>query len=784
MALTKEQKDAVGKAEARYARLNTDLDDLQEKTKDTLPEDLMSEADKRQRRAFLETLYREHGEAEKAFERIIQGNELQDASFLGRGALVARTVMRIVLKTPGGNVRGYGTGFLVGDGVLITNNHVLASSDAAILAEAEAYFERDIYGRDRQPWRFQLDPKLFFTSVDLDFTIVGVAPRDIEGEHQLADLGWLPLIGGLGKVADGEWLTIIQHPAGERKQICVRENRLLKRDADVLWYSTDTLGGSSGSPVFNNDWLLVALHHSGIPEKNAKGQWLTIDGNVLDSGRHSDKDIKWIANEGIRVSRIVETLRTTPTIMDNPRAQAIVTASAVGLQSRLPVYYRDGFGPNLTSNAAPPSNPGPASGPVEIKSRQGNIAMSERIISLQLAVDDSGNVRIVDQSAQSESLAMAGPLEYKKKQLEYSAPARPREDWIKGFDEEFLGTGQLRVNLPVVKKGNVAPLIDRDGVRCDKELADFKAGKSYTKRTDAYGHAMNPAEAEAGILRYNNFSAIMNPDRRLAYFVAANVDGSFAVDLGRPDVPWLEDERILPEHQLNDSFYRGSLFDRGHLARREELEWGSDPIDATRRANGTFVHTNCAPQFWKFNREKGAMSKGVLLWQGIETFVLEKVARIGKFRIQVISGPIFGEFDREFRGERIPFDYWKIVAAEKDDGTLFATAFVLSQQTFVEVGDLVRPKEAAIEEMFAQFETYQRPIEEIEKLTGLGFTFGSGKSPKALATVDPFSPHPDKPLWDRRRRRGSGPGLHESWGDGEARSPGGPLASMDDIVFD
>jgi V8-like Glu-specific endopeptidase len=33
-----------------------------------------------------------------------------------------------------------------------------------------------------------------------------------------------------------------------------------------LRYRTNTLNGSSGSPVFNQDWEILALHHAGDPQ--------------------------------------------------------------------------------------------------------------------------------------------------------------------------------------------------------------------------------------------------------------------------------------------------------------------------------------------------------------------------------------------------------------------------------------------------------------------------------------------------------------------------------------
>jgi Trypsin-like peptidase domain len=103
----------------------------------------------------------------------------------------------------------------------------------------------------------------FYASEALDFALVAVFPNSEQDGLPLAPFGHLPLVETLGKAVVGEWLTIIQHPNGERKQVCVRENQLIRIEGDVLWYSTDTLGGSSGAPVLNNGWIVVALHHSG-----------------------------------------------------------------------------------------------------------------------------------------------------------------------------------------------------------------------------------------------------------------------------------------------------------------------------------------------------------------------------------------------------------------------------------------------------------------------------------------------------------------------------------------
>ena len=75
-------------------------------------------------------------------------------------------------------------------------------------------------------------------------------------------------------------------------------------------YTGDTKPGSSGSPVFSDAWEVIALHHSGVPDTNGAGDWLDVDGNVWDEATDPEwEQIKWVANEGIRVSSLVARIR-------------------------------------------------------------------------------------------------------------------------------------------------------------------------------------------------------------------------------------------------------------------------------------------------------------------------------------------------------------------------------------------------------------------------------------------------------------------------------------------
>jgi V8-like Glu-specific endopeptidase len=64
------------------------------------------------------------------------------------------------------------------------------------------------------------------------------------------------------KGISGQSVSIIQHPKGNRKEIVLYGNRVQAVYQDFIQYETDAEPGSSGSPIFNEQWQLVGLHHS------------------------------------------------------------------------------------------------------------------------------------------------------------------------------------------------------------------------------------------------------------------------------------------------------------------------------------------------------------------------------------------------------------------------------------------------------------------------------------------------------------------------------------------
>ncbi len=180
-----------------------------------------------------------------SIERTIGTNDLLNINYLKKGIDAARPVGRITSVTDEG--RFFGTGFLIGTNIFITNNHVIASKTEARNSYVEFNYEEDKNDRPINPITFDFDPnKLFITSVNLDFTILYVKNASYDGAHDLSEFGSLKLIERTGKLQEGEMVSIIQHPKGQRKQVALRNNEVTDIFDQFIHYVTDTEPGSSG----------------------------------------------------------------------------------------------------------------------------------------------------------------------------------------------------------------------------------------------------------------------------------------------------------------------------------------------------------------------------------------------------------------------------------------------------------------------------------------------------------------------------------------------------------
>lgn len=202
---------------------------------------------------------------------------------------------------------------------------------AAVLARSESVVEFD-YQDDADGGRchsflFDLEPQIFFlTEQALDYTVTAVKRTARDGQTALCTFGLLPLIVDEAKVLNGE-----------PKRLALRTNDLIDILEQFLHYHTDTAPGSSGSPVFNDQWEIVALHHSGVPNRDEQGNILKRGGGqwLKEMG---DQWIDWIANEGVRISRLLTHIQqqTLSTSQADPLRKDLVTAGNGALPEMTP----------------------------------------------------------------------------------------------------------------------------------------------------------------------------------------------------------------------------------------------------------------------------------------------------------------------------------------------------------------------------------------------------------------------------------------------------------------
>jgi hypothetical protein len=216
-----------------------------------------------------------------ALEKIIgRESTLLPIRFLELGLRRSRAVCRVV-RADGAS----GTGFLVEDDLLLTNHHVLPADNTAAGAIAQFNYEETMQGLALASKEYRVEPhRGFATSVEHDWTAVRIQPG-ASSEWGVLSLTRTPL-------RRGDRVNIVQHPGGGPKRVGMYHNLVVFADDPPtrVQYLTDTMPGSSGSPVFDQQWNVVALHHS--------GGWLMEPGTKARSFR----------NEGIAAAVLLDGL--------------------------------------------------------------------------------------------------------------------------------------------------------------------------------------------------------------------------------------------------------------------------------------------------------------------------------------------------------------------------------------------------------------------------------------------------------------------------------------------
>jgi hypothetical protein len=226
----------------------------------------------------------------KPLEEIIQAN----AKFINLAILREKLPLLegqvCWIEIPGGG----GTGFLVGPDLVVTNYHVIQrlEKEKASWQDVKCRFDfKQATDGTIIEWKKQ-------TEVGLDGAkplIHGQPPSEYDWNPTLGDpapdetdcallrlarrVGEEPIGGGVGDplaqkrgwinatfepppLVDGNQIFLLQHPRGGPLQLSIGTVKEFNKRGTRIRYDANSKDGSSGSPCFNVDLQLVALHHA------------------------------------------------------------------------------------------------------------------------------------------------------------------------------------------------------------------------------------------------------------------------------------------------------------------------------------------------------------------------------------------------------------------------------------------------------------------------------------------------------------------------------------------
>jgi V8-like Glu-specific endopeptidase len=191
----------------------------------------------------------------------------------------------------------FGTGFLVGPNLVMTNYHVVADVledrqsvrdvvfrfDYRLLADGTTLNPGTEFRLHDSAWRVDDSPYSPEGPDELDYALLrlddspGTMPINFNEPGGQAR-GWFNVPTNSVCLKPGDPLHILQHPDARPLELALDTEAIIGISANRtrVRYRTNTQRGSSGSPCFDAEWNLVALHHGGDPsygDLSEKGDW-------------------------------------------------------------------------------------------------------------------------------------------------------------------------------------------------------------------------------------------------------------------------------------------------------------------------------------------------------------------------------------------------------------------------------------------------------------------------------------------------------------------------------
>lgn len=214
------------------------------------------------------------GDAKVQYERIVlkSVNFAKFDKWQADAAAASHAVCRI--ECPVG--QGQGTGFLIGPDLVMTNHHVVkdqiaSGGDAWKEVACRFGYRADKTGKEVSEgtaYRLIADPLVTHSEVTaLDYAVIRLsAPAGADPIDGAAagTRGWLQALRHTFEMA--EPIYLVQHP--DAADIRVTVGAYVGGDNRSIQYQANSLPGSSGSPCFNANWKLVALHRGAVKTAN------------------------------------------------------------------------------------------------------------------------------------------------------------------------------------------------------------------------------------------------------------------------------------------------------------------------------------------------------------------------------------------------------------------------------------------------------------------------------------------------------------------------------------